>query len=142
LSKKPTTDVIPGVAALSVGLPSQPAPPGWRWVRLTDVARLESGHTPSRKHPEYWNGDVPWLTLPDARAHHGKIITQTSQTISQAGLANSAARLLPADTVCLSRTASVGNVTRLGRPMATGVPEAPPTPVVEGPGASRATGER
>jgi type I restriction enzyme S subunit len=119
LSKKATTEIIPGVAALSVGLPDRPPPPGWRWVRLTDVARLESGHTPSRKHPEYWDGDIPWLTLPDARAHHGTVITQTTQTISEAGLANSAARLLPADTVCLSRTASVGNVTRLGRPMAT-----------------------
>ena len=119
MSKKATTDVIPGVAALSVGLTDRPAPPGWRWVRLTDVARLESGHTPSRKRLDYWNGDVPWLTLPDARAHHGKVINQTSQWISEAGLANSAARLLPTDTVCLSRTASVGNVTRLGRPMAT-----------------------
>ncbi len=119
MTRAATTDVIPGVAGLSVGLPGREAPPGWRWVRLTHVARLESGHTPSRRHPEYWNGDVPWLTLPDARVHHGKVITETSQMINDAGLAHSAARLLPVGTVCLSRTASVGNVTRLGRPMAT-----------------------
>ena len=35
---------------------------------VTGVARLESGHTPSRRHPEYWDGAVPWLTLTDARA--------------------------------------------------------------------------
>jgi len=41
------------------------------------------------------------------------------QTVSDLGLANSAARLLPKDTVCLSRTASVGYVVKMGREMAT-----------------------
>lgn len=88
-------------------------------MRLTEVARLESGHTPSRKHPEYWDGDVPWVSLPDARKHHGSVIFNTLQNTNEKGIANSSARLLPIDTVCLSRTASVGYVFRLGRPMAT-----------------------
>lgn len=33
-------------------------PPGWQWHKLTDVARLESGHTPSRARPDWWGGDV------------------------------------------------------------------------------------
>src|SRR5262249_6522778 len=78
-----------------------------------------SGHTPSRKHPEYWGGEIPWISLPDARQHHGGVIDNTTQKTTKKGLANSAARLLPKDTVCLSRTASVGYVFRLGRPMAT-----------------------
>ncbi|MBP7799651.1 MAG: restriction endonuclease subunit S [Thermoanaerobaculaceae bacterium] len=114
-----TDDVIPGAFALSVGMPDLPAPDGWRWVKLTDVARLESGHTPSRKHPEYWDGDIQWLGIQDARQHHGREILETRQTISELGIANSSARILPAGTVCLSRTASVGYVVRLGRPMAT-----------------------
>ena len=118
-SRPASNDVIPGVAALSVGHPHTTPPDGWQWVRLTHVARLESGHTPSRKHPEYWNGDVPWVSLPDARRHHGRVIHDTTQTTNEKGLANSAARLLPIDTVCLSRTASIGYVFRLGRPMAT-----------------------
>lgn len=114
-----TDDVIPGAFALSVGMPDLPAPDGWRWVKLTDVARLESGHTPSRKHPEYWDGDIRWLGIQDARQHHGREIHETRQTVSELGIANSSARILPAGTVCLSRTASVGYVLRLGRPMAT-----------------------
>jgi hypothetical protein len=114
-----SNELIPGIAALSVGHPHTTPPEGWQWVRLLDVARLESGHTPSRKHPEYWNGEVPWVSLPDARKHHGRVIHDTTQKTNQEGLANSAARLLPTDTVCLSRTASVGYVFRLGRPMAT-----------------------
>lgn len=90
-----------------------------QWHKLLDLARLESGHTPSRRHPEWWGGDVPWLALPDIRKLHGKHVYKTTENINEAGLANSSARLLPAGTVCLSRTASVGYVTILGKPMAT-----------------------
>ncbi len=114
-----TVNVIPGAYALSVGRSDLPSPPGWRWVPLTDIARLESGHTPSRQRPEYWDGDIPWIGIKDARAHHGGIIEKTLQTVTQEGIDNSAARILPAGTVCLSRTASVGYVVVMGRKMAT-----------------------
>lgn len=110
---------IQGRAALCIGVPEREPPPGWQWVRLDEVARLESGHTPSREHPEYWGGDVGWVGIRDAREHHGGVIFNTSQSITEAGVANSSARLLPANTVCLSRTASVGYVVVLGRAMAT-----------------------
>ena len=80
---------------------------------------MESGHTPSRGHAEWWNGDVPWVTLSDARARDGRAIHDTQEHTNEAGLANSAARLLPTGTVCISRTASVGYVVVMGRPMAT-----------------------
>lgn len=114
-----TTSTIKGRHAVSVGLTDMPAPKGWKWTKLLDVARLESGHTPSRKHPEYWDGDIKWIGIKDARAHHCKEIKTTLQKITQAGLDNSAARLLPPKTVCLSRTASVGYVFVLGEEMAT-----------------------
>ena len=97
----------------------QESPEGWCWKNLCELALLESGHTPSRRHPEWWGGDVPWLALPDIRHLDGEVATETSEMTNEAGLANSSARLLPADTVALSRTASVGFVTIFGRPMAT-----------------------
>lgn len=111
--------VIPGDVALSVGKPNKSAPPGWKWTALTDVARLETGHTPSRKHTEYWGGDVPWIGIKDATENHGRVIGDTYQHTNELGIANSSARILPANTVCLSRTASVGYVVVMGRPMAT-----------------------
>jgi type I restriction enzyme S subunit len=108
-----------GEAALAVGMPKSPAPKGWDWVALTDVARLESGHTPSRKHPEYWGGEVPWLSIRDAKAHHAGTIHDTIEHTNELGIKNSSARILPSGTVCLSRTASVGYVVVMGRPMAT-----------------------
>ncbi len=94
-------------------------PAGWKWRPLSSLARLETGHTPSRRVPEWWGGDIPWLALPDIRELDGRIALKTLETTNALGLANSSARLLPKDTVCLSRTASVGFVTVLGAPMAT-----------------------
>jgi type I restriction enzyme S subunit len=113
-----TEDSIVG-QVLAVGDPQLPAPDGWKWVSLTEVARLESGHTPSRKHPEYWDGDIAWIGILDAGEHHGGRISKTRQTITPKGIENSAARLLPKNTVCLSRTASVGYVVIMDREMAT-----------------------
>lgn len=110
---------IAGESALSVGMPNAAAPSGWRWVPLTSVARLESGHTPSRRHPEYWGGDIPWLSIRDAKANHGSVVDETIETTNETGIENSSARVLPKGTVCLSRTASVGYVTIMGRSMAT-----------------------
>lgn len=117
--REATEGVIPGRFALSVGKPDLPAPPGWRWTPLSDVAQLESGHTPSRKHPEYWNEGIPWIGIRDAVDNHGRQIHDTYQHVSQLGLENSSARLLPPRTVCLSRTASVGYVVVMGTTMAT-----------------------
>lgn len=114
-----TTGVIPGKYALSVGCPDIKPPSGWKWTALSSVAQLESGHTPSRKHPEYWDGGIPWIGIKDATENHGRTIHDTHQHVSDLGLQNSSARLLPANTVCLSRTASVGFVVVMGRPMAT-----------------------
>jgi type I restriction enzyme S subunit len=117
--REATEDVKPGLAALSVNNPATDLPEGWAWVPLRRIARQETGHTPSRLRPEYWDGGIPWIGIRDANAHHGREIYDTVQTVSEEGLANSSARLLPAGTVCLSRTASVGYVTIMGVPMAT-----------------------
>jgi type I restriction enzyme S subunit len=102
-------------------MPDRAAPPGWKWVALSDVAEMASGHTPSRNHPEYWsNAQISWVTATDANPADGGVINDTREKINQLGLENSAAVLLPAGTVCLSRTgASIGYTVILGHPMAT-----------------------
>ncbi len=94
-------------------------PQDWSWELLTDVARLATGHTPDREREEYWNGEVPWISLTDIRGLDGSIATKTLQCVTQQGLDNSSAVRLPKGTVCLSRTASVGFVTIMGRDMST-----------------------
>jgi type I restriction enzyme, S subunit len=114
-----TQSVIPGQFALSVGHPNSPVPDGYEWLPLSGLARLESGHTPSRSNSSYWGGEIPWVGIRDATGNHGRRIRSTIQSITQLGLDNSSARLLPIDTVCLSRTASVGYVVTIAVPMAT-----------------------
>nr|WP_244871437.1 restriction endonuclease subunit S [Catellatospora sp. IY07-71] len=87
------------------------------------VARLGTGHTPSRQRPEYWQDcDVPWMTLADVgqlRDGTTDVVHTTAEKISDLGLANSSAVKHPAGTVMLSRTASVGFSAIMGVDMAT-----------------------
>lgn len=94
-------------------------PSGCSWALLTDVARLATGHTPDRERAEYWNGDIPWISLTDIRSLDGTEATETIQQVTPLGIENSSSVLLPKGTVCFSRTASVGFVTIMGREMAT-----------------------
>ena len=84
---------------------------------------MKTGHTPSRSVPEYWeNATIPWFTLADVwqlRDGQQVYLGETANKISELGLANSAAELLPARTVVLSRTASVGFSGVMPQPMAT-----------------------
>lgn len=96
-------------------------PSHWRVVPLTSVAKLESGHTPSRARDDWWeDAYIPWVSLHDVGAmRNTKYLDTTAQQISDAGVANSSARLLPARTVVLSRDATVGRTAIMGIPMAT-----------------------
>jgi type I restriction enzyme S subunit len=94
-------------------------PRGCSWELLANVARLATGHTPDRERSEYWNGEIPWISLTDIRSLDGAIAEETLQRITPLGIENSSAVLLPKGTVCFSRTASVGFVTVMGREMAT-----------------------
>lgn len=98
-------------------------PEHWVVKPIRLAAKLESGHTPSRSHPEYWEEcTVPWISLSDVwqiREGNTKYIYETKEKVSELGLANSSARLLPKNTVVLSRTASVGFSAIMGVDMAT-----------------------
>ena len=105
---------------LTIGHETSETPPGWKWHKLIEITKLESGHTPRKTTPEYWkDGDVPWISLQDIRAAHGKKIYKTKFMPTQKGIDNSSARLLPEGTVCFSRDISVGYTTIMGTAMAT-----------------------
>jgi len=98
-------------------------PAHWRIGKIHSFAKRESGHTPSRQRADYWeNCTIPWFTLADVwqlRDGRKKYVTETKELVSELGLANSSARLLPRNTVILSRTASVGYSGIMARAMAT-----------------------
>ncbi|WP_405204177.1 restriction endonuclease subunit S [[Kitasatospora] papulosa] len=98
-------------------------PHHWQKVRVGLVARMGSGHTPSRSHPEWWvDCTIPWITTGEVKQLRSDRIEDlhlTREKISELGLANSSAELCPKGTVFLCRTASAGYSGVMGTDMAT-----------------------
>lgn len=98
-------------------------PEHWREAELKLLARLGSGHTPSRSHPEWWADlTIPWITTGEVaqmRSDDIEFIVETRERISELGMANSSATLHPSGTVVLCRTASAGYSAIMGVDMAT-----------------------
>lgn len=95
----------------------------WDVAPYQYLARIGTGHTPSRSEPAYWEDcNIPWITtseVKEMRPARIERIETTEYQISKLGLANSAAALHPSGTVVLSRTASVGFSAIMGVDMAT-----------------------
>ena len=85
-------------------------PKHWKWVTLDDIGIVVSGGTPSTKEPEFWNGDISWITPADLSNHNEVYISKGSRNISQVGLEYSSAYLLPANSVVFSSRAPIGYV--------------------------------
>ena len=81
---------------------------------------MQSGHTPDKKVPKYWeNGDIPWVSLNDTGyLKDNDYISDTAYSITQLGIENSSARLLPPRVVVFSRDATIGRCAITTRDMA------------------------
>lgn len=93
-------------------------PTGWKYGLLDKFAVRCSGHTPSKSHPEYWNGGIKWISLTDSYRLDKGYVYATDKEISLAGIKNSSAELHPAETVVLSRDAGIGKSGVMAEPMA------------------------
>jgi type I restriction enzyme S subunit len=92
-------------------------PEGWQFARLDEVYETASGGTPSRKHPEYFEGDIRWVKTKELL--NGPVF-DTEEKITPEGLANSSAKLFPKDTVLIAMYgANIGQLGVLTRPAAT-----------------------
>ena len=71
------------------------------WKPLGEVAdKIYSGGTPSTSHSEYWeNGTVPWMTSGEVNL---KIIRETEKYISESGLKNSSAKIVPKNSIVIA----------------------------------------
>lgn len=87
---------------------------GWRWATLGEIADVHGGGTPSTKNPEFWGGDLAWITPTEVVAQDGEVILRTKRRITQLGLERSGARLLPDRSVLVTSRATVGAVALAG----------------------------
>ncbi len=91
-------------------------PAGWESGNITTVAEILGGATPSKDHPDCWNGDIPFFTPTDAAGTVFQL--QTEDSITQAGLGSCSSSLFAEGTVFITARGSVGKISVAGRPMA------------------------
>ena len=84
--------------------------------RLGHVAQMSSGGTPPSSVRDYYDGDIPWVSISDM-TKGGKVIINTDRNLSRLGLENSAATIYPAGTVLYAMYASLGECSIAGIPL-------------------------
>ena len=80
-------------------------PSTWRIVPFANLGQWGSGGTPLKGHPEYYDGDIPWLKIGDL---NDGLVTTAETTISMEGLANSAAKMVPPGVLLVAMYGSIG----------------------------------
>jgi type I restriction enzyme S subunit len=86
-------------------------PKGWRVGKLSDVGEIIGGGTPSKSKPEYYSKKgIPWITPKDLSINKNKYISRGEIDISELGLRESSARLMPKGTVLFSSRAPIGYI--------------------------------
>lgn len=104
-----SAEVPPGYKQTEVGV----IPEDWNTNRLGDFCACFSGGTPSTSNPNYYNGEIPWITSSDLNLSR---ITEVDGRITGEGLANSSAKTVKAGTLLLAlygATAGVAAVTEI-----------------------------
>ena len=71
----------------------------WRVAPLGKLFETTTGGTPDRGRPDYWGGEVPWVTTSIVDFN---VIESTRESISSAGLSNSSAKVFPKRTVLMA----------------------------------------
>ncbi|MBC8018893.1 MAG: restriction endonuclease subunit S [Verrucomicrobia bacterium] len=74
-------------------------------VQLGNVVNIVGGGTPDRSNPNYWDGEVPWASVKDLKSCS---INETTETITEEGLKNSAANLIPAGNIIVATRMALG----------------------------------
>jgi type I restriction enzyme S subunit len=91
----------------------------WREAKLCDIGEIVGGGTPSTKEESYYGGDIPWITPKDLSTHNERYIYRGERSITEEGLKNSSAKLMPKGTVLFSSRAPIGYVAIAGKELCT-----------------------
>jgi len=105
-------------SAVTTGLLREIETGAEKWNPLSQVIRVaKAGATPSRTKPAYWGGHIPWLKSGEVDADH---IQTTSEAITELGLAESSAWIMPVGSVVVAmygQGLTSGSVGYLDAPM-------------------------
>ena len=85
--------------------------------KFKEAVDIISGGTPKTSVPEYWNGDIGWLSVVDF-GDKNKYVETTEKTITQAGVDNSSTKVLQINDIIISARGTVGAMAMLKKPLA------------------------
>lgn len=91
----------------------------WITCKISDVAEVVGGGTPSTKNAAYYGGDISWITPRDLSGYTGQYICKGERNITPLGLEKSSAKLLPKGTILFSSRAPIGYVAIAENPLST-----------------------
>jgi type I restriction enzyme S subunit len=83
-------------------------PEGWEKKKIADVCETVGGGTPSTKVSEYWEGDITWIVPSDITKNDCLAQLDSERKITEKGLRESSAKMVPAETILMTSRASVG----------------------------------
>ncbi len=86
---------------------------------MGESADIVGGGTPRSDNAAYFGGAIPWITPADLSGYTDKFIAAGARSITQAGLDNSGARVMPAGSVLFSSRAPIGYVAIASNPVST-----------------------
>jgi type I restriction enzyme S subunit len=89
----------------------------WKEYKLSDITEIIGGGTPKTTIPEYWDGNIPWLSVVDFN-NGRKIVFDTEKKITEKGLQKSSTKILTKGQIIISARGTVGALAVLGRDMA------------------------
>ena len=90
----------------------------WKEVSLFKAIELVGGGTPKTSLSKYWDGNVKWLSGGDIANNHKNFVVSSEKSITELGLKNSSAKLLPKFSTVISARGTVGKYCMLSEPMA------------------------
>ena len=91
----------------------------WQTHTIGEVCQVINGGTPKTGFPEYWGGKNLWVTPAEMGKRTSPYISTTERRITDLGLRNSSAEMLPPNSVILSSRAPIGHLVINTEPMAT-----------------------
>ena len=89
----------------------------WKQIPIIECIDLIGGGTPKTSVAEYWDGDIPWLSVKDFNNDYRHVYS-TEKHITEAGLNNSSTKLLQKDDIIISARGTVGEMAMIPFPMA------------------------
>ena len=92
---------------------------GWQTKSLGEVCEVVNGGTPKTGVSEYWDGKHRWITPAEMGKRPSPYVGETERMITDLGLRNSSAQMLPPNSVILSSRAPIGHLVINTEPMAT-----------------------